>query len=301
MSVIPQLGTLKEVGLRLAWEHEAHSFTPWLAQHLDVLANEVGIRMELEGAEVNVGSFWADILARNLEDDSLVLIENQLEMSNHDHLGKIMTYLAGLEAKVIIWVAGNFRDEHLSAIRWLNDHTMDPFAFFAIKVKVMQIGDSPLAPVFEILERPNEWERRLQNVAKETQALTPEGQFQRAFWSHYVERFPDERKYGKPGSPSRWRTLLNGYVISSSLGKGKVSVFIRGGQGVPPEVIRQKLALHEAVINEATGVPIGSSRDRFFERVFTADTTDEARWNELTDWLYATAKQYERALSALEN
>lgn len=301
MSMIPQLGTLKEVDLRLAWTHEAHSFTPWLAQHLDVLANEVGIIMEQEGVEVNVGSFWADILARNPQDGSLVLIENQLETSNHDHLGKIMTYLAGLEAKVIIWVAGHFHDEHLSAIRWLNDHTTDSFAFFAIKVKVMQIGDSPLAPVFEVLERPNEWERRLQLVAKETQALTPEGQFQRAFWTHYVERFPDETKYGKLGSPSRWRTLPNGYVISSSLGKGKVSVFIRGGQGVLPEVVRQKLARHETIVNQAIGVPIGSSRDRFFESVFTADTTDEARWDELTDWLYEKANQYESTLRALEN
>ena len=100
MSVIPQLGTLKEVDLRLAWTHEAHGFTPWLAQHLDELAKAAEIALELEGVEVAVGSFSADILARNPQDDSLVLIENQLEITNHDHLGKIMTYLAGPVTRV---------------------------------------------------------------------------------------------------------------------------------------------------------------------------------------------------------
>lgn len=295
--MIPDLGRLVETNLREVWPHEAQSFTPWLAENLDRLVEVLGIGLDLDGREVAVRPFSADIVARNPQDNTLVLIENQIEEADHLHLGQIMTYLAGLDVRTVVWIARSFRDAHLSAIRWLNDHTDDEFAFFAIRVKVVRIGDSLPAPIFEVLEKPNEWERRLQIVAKETQSLTPDGQFQRDFWTHYVERYPEEKKYGNPGSPSRWRKLPNGLVISSSLGKGKVSIFVRGDFGVPIEAIYEMLYPHETDISKATGVPIrGSRRDRLFERVLAADTSDETRWAELTDWLYETANTYERAL-----
>lgn len=295
--MIPELGTLQEANLREAWPHEAQSFTPWLAQNLDKLAGILGIGLEFEGREVDVQPFWADILARNPFDNSLVLIENQLEEADHLHLGQIMTYLAGLDVRTVIWIAKGFRDAHLSAMRWLNDHTDDEFAFFAVRLKVVHIGQSPLAPVFEVLVRPNEWERRLQLVTKETQELTEAGQFLRAFWSRYIERYPEERKYGEPGSYSRWRRLPSGVVIASSIGKGKVSIYIRGDFSVPIDEIYEKLLPYESDISKITGAPIrNSKRDRLFERVLAADTKDEARWDELAKWLYDTANQYEGAL-----
>src|SRR5688500_2479785 len=106
-------GKLADVPLRSAWSHEAHRFTPWLAENLSRLAGAMGIPLELTGSEIRCGSFSADILARTPGDDSVVLIENQLEGSDHTHLGQIMTYLAGLETHTMVWVAPVFRDEHL--------------------------------------------------------------------------------------------------------------------------------------------------------------------------------------------
>src|SRR5690349_12439656 len=117
MTPIPVLGTLVQVPLRDAWNHEAHSFTPWLAQNLDLLAEVIGIPLEFTGREVAVDNFSADILARNPLDDSVVLIENQLESTDHSHLGQIMTYLAGLHAHTVIWIAANFQEAHLSAVK----------------------------------------------------------------------------------------------------------------------------------------------------------------------------------------
>ena len=122
----PEFGTLETVDLREAWPHEAHNFTPWLADNLDRLSDAIGIPLEPEGTEVQVEQFSADIFARNPQDDSFVLIENQLEASDHTHLGQILTYLAGLEARTVIWVARDFQEAHLSAIRWLNENTTDP-------------------------------------------------------------------------------------------------------------------------------------------------------------------------------
>lgn len=158
-----QFGRLKDLPLREAWKHEAHEFTPWLAKNIDHLAEVIGIPLELTGTEVAVESFSADILARNPMDDTVVLIENQLETTDHTHLGQIMTYLAGLEAQTVVWIAPTFRQPHLSAIRWLNEHTSDGFSFFAIKARVVRIGESPVAPIFEVVEEPDEWMRKVRS------------------------------------------------------------------------------------------------------------------------------------------
>ena len=189
------LGALDSVDPREAWDNEAHDFTPWLADNLGHLATAIGIELEREGTEMHVGPLRADIVARNPRDDSRVLIENQLEHADLHHLGQVLAYLAGLEAKTVVWVAKGFDEAHLSALRWLNEHTAESFAFFAVRVRVVRIGDSPLAPVFEVLERPNDWDRRVQDTAQ-TRELTKLGQFRRDFWAHVSKRHPGEAPPG---------------------------------------------------------------------------------------------------------
>ena len=163
-----EFSELKDVPLREAWPHEANDFTPWLAENLHRLSQVIGVDLELEGTEVSVEGFSADILARIPSDNSMVVIENQLENTDHTHLGQVLTYLAGLEAQTVIWIAREFQGPHLSAIRWLNSHTVDPFAFFAVKVRAVRIGDAPapVAPLFEVLERPNDWDRRVKGAVE---------------------------------------------------------------------------------------------------------------------------------------
>lgn len=182
-------GRLQDLAPREAWAHEAHAFTPWLATNIDQLSEAIGISLELTGQEVRVERFAADILARNAdaEDDSVVLIENQLEETDHKHLGQIMTYLAGLNAKTVVWIAPAFREPHLSAIRWLNQNTAEGFAFFAVRLRVVQIADSPYAPIFEVLEKPNEWERQLHTVVPERGSLIP---VRSNYWASFDSAFP---------------------------------------------------------------------------------------------------------------
>lgn len=184
-------GELKEVSLRQAWPHEANNFTPWLAENLDKLSQVIGIPMELVGTEMSVGQFSADIVARYPVNGSLVLIENQLEWTDHTHLGQVLTYLAGTEAQTVIWIAGKFTNPHLSAIRWLNEHTFDPYAFFAVRVKVVQISNSPLAPLFEVLEQPKDWDRRVR-VESEALELTGWPKFFHDFWEFYQKNYAND-------------------------------------------------------------------------------------------------------------
>ena len=178
-------GELTEVDLRKAWPHEAHNFTPWLAKNLERLSEAIGIHLETETIEAPVGEFAGDILATGPEGQS-VLIENQLEWSDHTHLGQIMTYLAGLDARVVVWIARDFTEPHLSALQWLNRHTENEFAFFAVKLRVVRIADSPLAPIFEVIAKPNNWERQVRH--ERTATSTELVERRREFWTHYARR-----------------------------------------------------------------------------------------------------------------
>ncbi len=151
---------LEQVDLRTVWSHEAEGFTPWLAQadNLDLLGESLGLTLEVEAVEKSLGSFRADIVCRE-EAGSYVLIENQLERTNHDHLGKLLTYAASLEAVTVVWLAATFREEHRAVLDWLNRITPEEYRFFGVEIEVWRIGDSPEAPKFNVVSMPNDWSR----------------------------------------------------------------------------------------------------------------------------------------------
>ena len=296
---IPELGNLEQVDLRQAWPHEARSFTPWLSENIEMLSSVIGIPLELEGQEVAVEQFSADILARNPRDDSRVLIENQLEQSDHGHIGQIMTYLAGLDVNTVIWIAAGFREPHLSAIRWLNDHTIEPFAFFAIKLSIVRIADSPMAPVFEVVVKPNTWERQLQSIAKETQSSSGVGEVRKKFWTYYLEKYPEEGQYGPAnGSSNRWRPVIEAeLVVSSYISKRSVGLFVRGHRGVDQKEVWNQIEPFTEELIRKTGGSITS--DGSFHDFWRIDTSNESNWDEMADWLYQKSRTYENALSEM--
>lgn len=159
MSAKTTLGRLKKVALREYWEKEATEFTPWLSEsdNLALLGETLGIQMELEETETNVGPFRADILCRDPNSDEYILIENQIERTDHTHLGQILTYAAGLDAVKVIWIAQQFTDEHRAALDWLNRITSEEFKFFGVEIELWKIGDSVPAPKFNLVAKPNEW------------------------------------------------------------------------------------------------------------------------------------------------
>ena len=296
---IPELGNLEQVDLRQAWPHEARSFTPWLSENIEMLSSVIGIPLELEGQEVAVEQFSADILARNPRDDSRVLIENQLEQSDHGHIGQIMTYLAGLDVNTVIWIAAGFKEPHLSAIRWLNDHTIEPFAFFAIKLSIVRIADSPMAPVFEVVVKPNTWERQLQSIAKETQSSSGVGEVRKKFWTYYLEKYPEEGQYGPAnGSSNRWRPVIEAeLVVSSYISKRSVGLFVRGLRGVDQKEVWNQIEPFTEELIRKTGGSITS--DGSFHDFWRIDTSNESNWDEMADWLYQKSRTYENALSEM--
>lgn len=180
------LGRLERVELREIWVSEATSFTPWLArpENLTVLAETLGIDLELEAQEKAVGPFRADLLCKDIGTDRWVLIENQLERTDHTHLGQLLTYASGLEAVTIVWIAARFTEEHRSTLDWLNKITDDSFRFFGLEVELWRIGSSPAAPKFNIVSKPNAWSHSVAQAARsidETE-LSETRILQRDYW-----------------------------------------------------------------------------------------------------------------------
>jgi len=206
------LGRLERIDLRDIWKTEDQDFTPWLArdENIGLMADTLGLELEVEAQEKEVGPFRADILCKDLRDDSWVLIENQLERTDHRHLGQLITYAAGLQAVTIVWVAARFTDEHRAAIDWMNKITDEGFRFFALEVELWRIGESSAAPKFNVISKPNEWSKTVGIATKrlEEEALTDTKRLQLGYWQalHAELQTHSKLRTQKP-RPQHWTNL----------------------------------------------------------------------------------------------
>ena len=199
------LGRLQKLNVHDHWKNEAQDFTPWLAQeeNIALLGEELAVDLEVQQSEQPVGPYRADLVCVDTATGHKVLIENQLEKTNHTHLGQILTYAAGLDAVVIVWIADRFTDEHRAALDWLNDVTGPGINFFGFEIELWRISDSPPAPKFNVIVRPNEWTKPPPSKLTETELLYLE------YWTAFREYAADRKtpiRVGKP-LPQSWLTF----------------------------------------------------------------------------------------------
>jgi hypothetical protein len=220
---IPRIGRLQAIDLRQVWPSEPYSFTPWLAEpdNLQFLAESLDLPgLELVRTEHPVDSFSADIVARIVDSDHYVLIENQLERTDHLHLGQVLTYAPRFDARVVVWVAREFTDAHRAALDWLNRITGENYAFFGVELRAVRIGDSDPAPLFDIVVKPNEWAKIAQTAAEAQQGLSDYAASNLEFWAPFHDRLAAAagpmRKATKPLKDSNyWAPLAEngrGYI-----------------------------------------------------------------------------------------
>ncbi|WP_288950436.1 DUF4268 domain-containing protein [uncultured Catenibacterium sp.] len=199
------LSKLEEIkDLRTVWPHEALDFTPWLAQddNITLLADAIGIDITVDETESSVGDFNVDIFASETGTDRKIIIENQLEDTNHDHLGKLITYASGKSADIVIWVVKQAREEHKAAIEWLNNHTDDSVGFFLCEIKLYRIGNSEPAVKFEVIEKPNDWTKEI----KKSESINETQQLRYDYWvafEDYAFKNPTFAKNFKKRKPSK--------------------------------------------------------------------------------------------------
>lgn len=193
------VGRLQRIDAREVWLHEAHEFTPWLHANIDVLADALGFDIEATGVEVPVGAFAVDIVGKTTPEGRPVIVENQLAPTDHSHLGQLLTYAAGLEAAVIVWLSPQVRDEHRQVLDWLNSHTVEGIDFFGVELELLRIDDSPAAPHFNVVAQPNEWAKSTREAG--AAVVSERGRrYQQLF-----EQLLDDFKRARPGLTSTSR------------------------------------------------------------------------------------------------
>lgn len=322
-----KLGRLEKVDLREVFITEAGDFTPWLAQveNLKLLGEAIGIDLALEARERGVGPFRADILCKDAATDSWVLIENQIERTDHMHLGQLLTYAAGLQAVTIVWVSERFTEEHRATLDWLNERTDEQINFFGLEIELWRIGDSPIAPKFNIVSQPNDWSRTVKAAAGESGEITEHKQTQLRFWIAFREFMEkNSRIRCQKAYPQHWMNHSigrSGFHLSSI-----VSLWNSETKTKDPE-IRAELVLtgdhakrHFAALEEkrdwiekAVGVPLtwhnpaGKNMCRIYVRQ-NADFLKEDLWPQQHEWLkdklelfYKVFAPVVQSLDAMEN
>jgi hypothetical protein len=287
-------GRLEDLPLRDVWPDEARDFTPWLTENIDYVGDAIDIRLEVTLREARVGTFSADILARNTDDGTNVLIENQLVKSDHTHLGQIMTYLAGLEAQTVVWVAKSFQEPHLSAIRWLNEHTSDGFSFFAVRLRVVRISDSPYAPIFEVVEKPNNWDRDVKKASRERRDISIERD---DYWQAYAEKFQDFKlSYGGRGRKYLEIEQWPGLKVCLGVFHDTCSIHLRADSCSSWEDFDEFFgnAIPQLVVK------IGPRRTRMdgtaFGNTLREDLNNRASWDDMMNWQHDQLLTYVAAL-----
>lgn len=181
------IGKLKEVDVRELWKHEQYDFSKWLSkeENIEYLNEILGLTLVAVDNEVYVGPYRCDLVAKDETSGITVIVENQLEGTNHDHLGKIITYASGLDAKVIVWIVKEAREEHRAAIEWLNNNTVTDINFFLIEIHAYKIGESDPAPKFEVVEKPNDFVKRSKTKDTEDGEMNKSQAARLFFWEEF--------------------------------------------------------------------------------------------------------------------
>ncbi|MBP5674717.1 DUF4268 domain-containing protein [Candidatus Saccharibacteria bacterium] len=181
------IGKLKEIDIRTLWQHEQYDFSAWLAKesNIEYLNDILGLTLTDISKEVFVGPYRCDIVAKDETTNDVIIIENQLDSTNHDHLGKIITYAAGLNAKYIVWIVREAKEEHRAAIEWLNSNSSKNINFLLIEIHAYQIGDSDPAPMFEVIEKPNDFVKGSKGGSSKDGDLNKSQSERLMFWEQF--------------------------------------------------------------------------------------------------------------------
>ena len=298
-----ELGKLEPVELRNVWKNEASDFTAWLSEekNLSKLGEALDIELTQPTTGEGVGDFSADIVAQD-EEGNKVVIENQLEKSNHDHLGKLITYAAGLGARRIVWIVRELREEHRQAIDWLNEHTDDETQFFAVKMEVYRIGNSPPAPKFDVVSTPNLLAKILRTpAAGGAPTKTKLQEFN--FWKNFVDFATAKKTKLSMRSPRPQQY----YDIAIGTSKAHIALTVNTQENlitcqvyVPREkqlfesLLKNKKIIERELGERLSWEPLPGRKASRIKLESKANLQEESKWEDYFQWLLQTAEKFHR-------
>ena len=306
-----QLGKMKKIkDLRSVWKNEPKNFSKWLSEeeNLNLLGNEIGVDITLDQLESRVGDFSIDILATEVDTNKKIIIENQLEDTNHDHLGKIITYASGKNAEIIIWIVKRAREEHRKAIEWLNDNIDAKISFFLVEIELWQIDNSPLAPHFNVIERPNDWAKNVKNLESLSETKQLQYKFWQAFCDYAFKRDDMEREFSQRKThPQHWYTLgVPGkqYTINTAVNTQKkqisVDIYIPNDKNFFHEILNEKQKIENMFGSCLEWIEAGKDCRIVAKKNVDIKNSFDNNWNQLFDWLITTSLKMKEIITKLD-
>lgn len=303
------LGQLKSYNPRDRWSNEAYEFTPWLSEHIEELGNAIGLELEVENTEVKAGPYSADILAKDTGTDDYVIIENQLEKTDHDHLGKAITYASVLDASTIIWIATQFSEEHKKALDWLNDHTSDGISFYGVQLELWQIDESNPAVRFNVICKPNQAVRQAAKT-KGVESLSPSRKFQLEFWEKFRNKLAATRKIPslQTPRPQYWFDISLGksYIhLSNTCNTDSNTVGIRVYIGnkiahyMLPFLESKKTEIHHLLGEELVWNANPENRDKVILLTHSTDFSNVQKLEEALEWMVVKTLKFREVFGKL--
>ena len=302
-----QIGKLISVDPRTIWPDEALNFTPWVAANLDLLSEELGLDLELEGTETKVGDFLADITATETGRTAKVVIENQLAATNHSHLGQLLTYASGQDADIIIWLTTEFRDEHRQALDWLNQHTDDSLEFYGVVINVKRIGASLPAPEFRPVAFPNTWQKATKTAKRD---VSPRQERYRLFFQALIDELRTKHSFtnARKAHPQNWYWFPSGnanIAYSAAFGaksRPRVGVYLNRDQEFNKQLF-DSLCEKRTEIEESVGATLGwerlDSRQASQIALYTEGSIDgsEQELAKLREWMVENLLKFKEVFS----
>jgi hypothetical protein len=296
------LSKLKKVNLREAWKNEATDFTYWLAQeeNLQLLSEEIGIDISLIQTEANVGNYSVDILAKEENANRKIVIENQLENTNHDHLGKIITYASGFDAEIIIWIVKDVRDEHKQAVDWLNEHTDDKINIFIIRLELWQIDDSSYAPKFHVVSQPNDWAKAMKRIAPTD--LSDRRLKQLEFWTQFKEYASSNNTSLRlrKAFPQHWYDMSIGnskshltLVIDADNGQIRCEFYIPDSKPLFNALLNYKDSIEARLPYDLEWMELEGKKASRIKTVHEINVENSDNWEASFQWLMNTAQDFQ--------
>jgi len=282
----------KKISPRKMWPNEAQDFTPWLEQHIDELGEQIGFDLEVVGREVSVGPYSADLLAKDNNTNTFVVIENQLEKTNHDHLGKTITYASALDAKTIVWIATDITEEHKKALDWLNDITQEDISFYGIQLELWEVGPDTASTRWNIVSAPSVNVKAIKHASSTTES----GQIQLSYWTKFRDKLKATKKIHSLHTPRPQ------YWFDVALGKS--GIHISNTCNIQKNIVRIRVYIEnktaptayaflesrKADIEKQLGFQMNwdsnpNASDKTITLEHETDLTDEVKTEESLNWM----------------
>jgi len=306
---VAEIGRLIEVDLRKVWKNEAQDFTPWLLDNADALGDALGLDLDLREAEHSVGDFSLDLIGEEINTGNKVIIENQLERSDHRHLGQLLTYAGGTDPVYVVWITDEFREEHRAALDWLNEHTDEETGFFGLEISAVQIANSPIAPQFTVVSSPNNWQKEVRGTTNVGRSRRQEDYLR--FWDLFAVELAsrNSRLSARKNNARQYMNFAAGTSlaqIGASITQKyvQVGVYIAGGSREENLAWLENVRIHEVELERTLGQPLvwhraqrgAAARADIYKE---ADFRDEESWPQEINWIITKLEALFEAIESL--